>query len=170
VTPIGLIALAAMLSAAQPQRQRPPRPGAPLMMVLALRDEAVAAASGGGAACLDALPADLIGCLRTAYASRQSLKAPMGPCQGALRLQRLQLNMSQCACDDGLDAVAAACCDTLEQLVVRSAGPALGDEGVSALSMCSRLSSLDISGSSVTGAGARTVDVAGCSLLGRAPV
>ena len=69
---------------------------------------------------------------------------------GALRVRDLQLDSSALATDEGLIAVGQCCCDTLEQLVVRNTGSKLGDAGIRGLKGCTRLSSLDITGCSVT--------------------
>jgi hypothetical protein len=141
VTPVGLSALASALAAARPRApaQRSSSPAAPAADAAAARsvqddDDDAQDEAAPGAADAPVVPAGAV---------------------GGLRLKRLQLNLCKAlACDEGLVTVGRVCCDTLEQLVVRSAGPALGDEGVRGLRACTRLESLDIKGSSVTGAGA----------------
>jgi hypothetical protein len=68
-------------------------------------------------------------------------------------LQDLQIDGSALATDDGLVAVGQCCYTTLEQLVARGAGRNLGDEGLRGLKACTQLSTLNITGSSVTEAG-----------------
>lgn len=76
--------------------------------------------------------------------------------RGALRLRDLQLDGSALARDAGLVAVADCCSETLEQLVVRNAGARLGDDGISSLGRCKKLSTLDIAGCSVTEEGKKS--------------
>lgn len=135
VTPDGLFNLARALAAC--------RPATAAAVRAAEAARSAAATLNGGVAPLQA----------ALVAAAAMLTLP----RGALHVKDLRLDGSSLACDDGLWAVGKCCSDTLEQLVVRNARSRLGDHGIRELSGCSRLAALDITGCSVTEAGARAV-------------
>ena len=101
-------------------------------------EEAAAAAAGGGGGDAQAVQPVVAG------------TAAGDGAEGGLRVKDLRLDSSRLACDEGLLAVGQCCSDTLEQFIVRSAGSRLGDEGIRGLRGCLKLSTLDITGCSVT--------------------
>ncbi|KAF8068240.1 SPP1 [Scenedesmus sp. PABB004] len=141
VTVNGLAGLAAELAALKPAPAPAPAP-APVPAAAAAEEAAAPRAAEGGAA--------------GGGGAEGAEGAAAAALPSGLALTRVHLSRARGLADDaGLVLLGQLTGDSLVELVLRNAGAAVSDAGLRALRGCGRLTSLDLTSSSVTEAGLR---------------